>query len=81
MFETFNVPSFYLANQAVLSCYASVRTTGIVVGSGVNVLGIIRDGIVISDIGDLSQSSGDIIVYVSENRKSWSEISENVSKF
>ena len=50
-------------------------------GSGVNVLGIIRDGIVISEIGDLNHSSGDIIVYVSENRKSWSEISENVSEF
>jgi actin-related protein len=34
MFETFNVPSFYVAIQAVLSLYASGRTTGIVLDSG-----------------------------------------------
>ena len=34
MFETFNVPSFYVSIQAVLSLYASGRTTGIVVDSG-----------------------------------------------
>jgi len=37
MFETFNVPSFYTANQAVLSIYASGRTTGIVLDSGYGV--------------------------------------------
>jgi len=34
MFETFSVPSFYVATQAVLSLYASGRTTGIVLDSG-----------------------------------------------
>ena len=34
MFETFNVPSFYLAIQSVLSLQASGRTTGIVLDSG-----------------------------------------------
>ena len=34
MFETFNVPSFYVSIQAVLSLYASGRTTGLVVDSG-----------------------------------------------
>lgn len=34
MFEKFNVPSFYIAIQAVLSLYASGRTTGLVVDSG-----------------------------------------------
>ena len=34
MFETFNTPAMYLAVQAVLSLYASGRTTGIVVDSG-----------------------------------------------
>jgi actin-related protein len=34
MFETFNTPYFYLANTAVLSLYASGRTTGIVLESG-----------------------------------------------
>lgn len=34
LFETFNVPAFYVAIQAVLSLYASGRTTGIVLDSG-----------------------------------------------
>jgi len=33
-FETFGVPSFYIQIQAILSLYASGRTTGIVVDSG-----------------------------------------------
>jgi len=33
-FETFNTPAFYVALQAVLSLYASGRTTGIVLDSG-----------------------------------------------
>ncbi|KAG5873000.1 hypothetical protein JTB14_024158 [Gonioctena quinquepunctata] len=34
MFETFNCPAMYVAIQAVLSLYASGRTTGIVMDSG-----------------------------------------------
>jgi len=34
MFETFDVPAMYVAIQAVLSLYASGRTTGIVMDSG-----------------------------------------------
>merc|ERR550525_841062 len=34
MFETFNMPAMYVAIQAVLSLYASGRTTGIVLESG-----------------------------------------------
>jgi len=34
MFETFNTPAMYIAIQAVLSLYASGRTTGIVMDSG-----------------------------------------------
>jgi len=34
MFETFAVPTFYVSIQAVLSLYASGRTTGIVLDSG-----------------------------------------------
>jgi len=34
MFETFNVPAMYISIQAVLSLYASGRTTGIVYDSG-----------------------------------------------
>jgi len=34
MFETFNVPAMYVSIQAVLSLYASGRTTGVVMDSG-----------------------------------------------
>ena len=34
MFETFNVPAFYLSIQAVLSLYSSGKTTGVVLDSG-----------------------------------------------
>ena len=34
MFETFNSPAMYVNIQAVLSLYASGRTTGIVMDSG-----------------------------------------------
>lgn len=34
MFETFNVPAMYVAIQAVLSLYASGRTTGGCEGNG-----------------------------------------------
>ena len=34
MFETFNVPALYFSLQAVLSLYASGRTTGIVLDAG-----------------------------------------------
>jgi len=34
MFEDFNVPKFYVGIQAVLSLYASGRTTGLVIDSG-----------------------------------------------
>ena len=34
MFETFDVPAFYLSIQAVLSLYSSGRTTGLVLDSG-----------------------------------------------
>ena len=34
MFETFQVPYFYLAIQAVLSLYSSGKTTGLVLDAG-----------------------------------------------
>jgi actin, other eukaryote len=34
MFETFEVPAYYLAIQAVLSLYSSGRTTGLVLDAG-----------------------------------------------
>ncbi|MFQ5819708.1 MAG: actin, cytoplasmic 2 [Candidatus Heimdallarchaeota archaeon] len=41
MFETFNVPAVYVSMQAVLSLYASGRTTGLVVDSGDGVTHIV----------------------------------------
>ncbi|KAK2119746.1 hypothetical protein P7K49_001132 [Saguinus oedipus] len=41
MFETFNTPAMYVAIQAVLSLYASGRTTGIVMDSGDRVTPIV----------------------------------------
>ena len=34
MFDTFDVPAFYLSIQAVLSLYSSGRTTGLVLDAG-----------------------------------------------
>ena len=41
MFETFNTPAMYVANQAVLSLFASGRTTGIVADSGYGVTQVV----------------------------------------
>ncbi|KAH7903366.1 actin 1 [Hygrophoropsis aurantiaca] len=51
MFETFNVPAFYIALQAVLSLCAFGRTTGIVVDSGDGVTHAvpIHDGFALPD--------------------------------
>lgn len=37
MFESMNVPNFYLSNQSVLSLFASGRTTGLVLDCGAGV--------------------------------------------
>jgi len=37
MFETFNVPSLYIAIQSVLSLYSTGSTTGLVLDSGAGV--------------------------------------------
>ena len=41
MFDTFNVPAMYISMQAILSLYASGRTTGIVVDAGDGVTHIV----------------------------------------
>ncbi len=50
MFETFNVPAVYISMQAILSLYASGRTTGIVIdiGDGVTHIVPIYEGFAIS---------------------------------
>jgi len=40
-FETFNVPGFYIQVQAILSLYASAKTTGIVLDSGDGVTSVV----------------------------------------
>ena len=41
MFETFNVPAMYVSMQAILSLYASGRTTGLVIDAGDGVIHIV----------------------------------------
>lgn len=41
MFETFSIPSVYIGTQAVLSLYATGRTTGCVINSGEGVTNIV----------------------------------------
>ena len=41
IFEQFQAPAFYVANQAVLSLYSSGRTTGIVLSAGHGVTQIV----------------------------------------
>ncbi|MHA1669566.1 MAG: actin, cytoplasmic 2 [Promethearchaeota archaeon] len=50
MFETFNVPALYVATQAILSLYASGRTTGCVldIGDGVSHVVPIFEGFALS---------------------------------
>merc|ERR1712012_964609 len=50
MFETFNMPAMYVAIQAVVSLYASGRTTGIVMDSGDGVSHGVPDAIVRLDL-------------------------------
>merc|ERR1712165_127196 len=50
MFETFNMPAMYVAILAVLSLYASGRTTGIVMDSGDGVSHAVPDAIVRLDL-------------------------------
>ena len=46
MFETFNVPSFYVASQAILSIYSTEQRTGVVFESGAGASNVvpIKDG-------------------------------------
>ena len=41
MFETFDVPSLYIAGQAVLSCYAAGKISGLVLDLGHGVTSLV----------------------------------------
>jgi actin-related protein len=67
MFETFNVPALYVAMQAVLSLYASGRTTGCVIdiGDGVSHVVPIFEGFALSHVIQRIDLAGrDIIIYL-----------------
>jgi actin-related protein len=69
MFETFNVPSMYIAIQAVLSLYASDRTTGIVMDSGDGVshaMPIYKDSILLHAIMCLDLAGRDLTDYMTK---------------
>jgi actin beta/gamma 1 len=67
LFETFNCPAMYVSMQAVLSLYASGRTTGLVVDAGDGVIHIvpIYEGFAISHaIGRIDIAGRDITEYL-----------------
>ncbi|KAM9987798.1 hypothetical protein ACTFIZ_003151 [Dictyostelium cf. discoideum] len=69
MFETFNTPSMYVSNQALLSLYATGRTTGIVVdsGDGVSYAVPVYEGYALShSIKRLCLAGSDLTDYMNE---------------
>ncbi len=67
MFETFNVPALYIATQAVLSLYASGRTTGCVIdiGDGVSHIVPIFEGFALSHaIQRIDLAGRDVTTYL-----------------
>ncbi|MFX0093424.1 MAG: actin, cytoplasmic 2, partial [Candidatus Hodarchaeota archaeon] len=67
LFETFNAPAMYVSMQAVLSLYASGRTTGLVVDAGDGVMHIvpIYEGFAITHaIGRIDIAGRDITEYL-----------------
>jgi len=67
MFETFNVPALYIATQAILSLYASGRTTGCVIdiGDGVSHIVPIFEGFALSHaIQRIDLAGRDVTTYL-----------------
>ncbi|XP_042333349.1 actin, clone 302-like [Sceloporus undulatus] len=69
MFETFSVPAFYVAIQAVLSLYASCRTTGVVVhvrGSHVDTVPIYEGHALLHAVLRFSVGGNDLTNYLQQ---------------
>lgn len=67
MFETFNLPAMFMANQGILSMYASGFVTGIVMnsGDGVSYTYPVYDGYVIPHgILNMNFAGGDLTDYL-----------------
>ncbi len=66
MFETFNVPALYVAMQAVLSLYASGRTTGCVldIGNTTHIVPIFEGFALSHAIQRVDMAGGDITKYL-----------------
>lgn len=71
-FETFKVPAFYVFTQAVLSLYASGKTTGVVFdsGDGVTHIATVYDGYCIQHaVSRVDLAGKDITNYLQKNLK------------
>jgi actin beta/gamma 1 len=67
MFETFNVPAFYVSMQAVLSMYASGHDTGIVLESGAGIthaVPIHQNKVIHSAISQLDLAGNDLTAHL-----------------
>ncbi|KAG8818361.1 actin [Serendipita sp. 399] len=78
MFESFNPPAFYLANQAVLSLYGSGRTTGIVLDSGediTHVVPIYEGSPIVHAINQVCMGGRHLTEYLAEALKDRADLS------
>ena len=63
MFEKYNVPAFFLCKNAVLSCFANGRSTGLIIDSGATHTSAIpvHDGYILQQAIVRSPVAGDFI--------------------
>lgn len=82
MFEEFDVPAFYLANQPMLALYASGKTTGLVLesGDGVTHTVPIYEGYVVPHAVERNDISGKDLTLFMGNLLQKSGVTENITK-